>query len=155
MSKGELVILLAEDDDGHATLINRNLRRAGVTDKLVRLRDGQELLDYIGSQWPQPSRPDAGALLVLLDIRMPRLDGLETLRQLKSHSDTASIPVYMLTTTDDPREVTRCFREGCNAYVTKPVDYAEFADTIKRLASFIITTKMPAWPTESGGTTHG
>ena len=80
---------------------------------------------------------------------------METLRQIKSRRDTASIPVYMLTTTDDPREVTRCFREGCNAYVTKPVDYAEFADTIKRLASFIIATKLPVWPAEKGGTING
>jgi CheY-like chemotaxis protein len=155
MSKGELVILLAEDDDGHATLINRNLRRAGVTDRLVRLRDGQELIDYIRNQGPQQERPEAGALLVLLDIRMPRLDGMETLRQLKSSSDTASIPIYMLTTTDDPREVTRCFREGCNAYVTKPVDYGEFAETIKRLASFIISTKVPVWPIEPNGIVNG
>jgi CheY-like chemotaxis protein len=86
---------------------------------------------------------------------MPRLDGMETLRQLKANDDTATIPVYMLTTTDDPREVTRCFREGCNAYVTKPVDYAEFADTIKRLASFIMATKLPVWPVALNGTTNG
>ena len=155
MSKGELIILLAEDDDGHATLINRNLRRAGVTDKLVRLRDGQELLDYIRNDGPSHERPDAGAVLVLLDIRMPRLDGMETLRQLKASHDTATIPVYMLTTTDDPREVARCFREGCNAYVTKPVNYDEFADTIKRLASFIMTTKLPIWPPGLNGATNG
>lgn len=155
MSKGEMIILLAEDDDGHATLINRNLRRAGITDKLVRLRDGQELLDYLRNDGPQQERVEVGALLVLLDIRMPRLDGMETLRQLKGSGDTASIPVYMLTTTDDPREVMRCFRAGCNAYVTKPVDYGEFAETIKRLASFIIATKVPAWPVEANGTIHG
>ena len=155
MSKGELIILLAEDDDGHATLINRNLRRAGVTDRLVRLRDGQELLDYIRSDGPLSERPEVGALLVLLDIRMPRLDGMETLRQLKANSGTATIPVYMLTTTDDPREVTRCFREGCNAYVTKPVAYDEFAETIKRLASFIMATKLPAWPVKPNGIING
>ncbi|HKP12991.1 MAG TPA: response regulator [Blastocatellia bacterium] len=148
MSREELTILLAEDDDGHAALINRNLRRAGVTDRMIRLRDGQELLDYLRREGAYQQREEAGALLVLLDIRMPRLDGLETLRQLKSNSDTAAIPVYMLTTTDDPREVARCFREGCNAYVTKPVAYQEFSETIRGLAAFIQVGQVPTWHAE-------
>lgn len=148
MSREELTILLAEDDDGHAALINRNLRRAGITDRLVRLRDGRELLDYLSREGAQKDAMEAGALLVLLDIRMPRLDGIETLRALKSNSDTSAIPVYMLTTTDDPREVARCFREGCNAYVTKPVAYTEFAETIKGLAAFIQVGQVPPWHAE-------
>jgi CheY-like chemotaxis protein len=101
-------IVLAEDDDGHATLIQRNLERAGLANGLVRLRDGQEALDYVRGEGAHAGAGPAGPILLLLDIKMPRLDGVEVLRRLKADPRTASLPVIMLTTTDDPREVQRC-----------------------------------------------
>lgn len=139
MPNSPITILLAEDDDGQATLIERNLKRAGLTNHFVRLRDGQEMLDYMN----QAETPPNCSLVVLLDINMPRVNGVEVLQQLKSNPDTASVPVIMLTTTDDPREVERCYRAGCNVYITKPVEYDAFIDAVKRLGLFLQIVKPP------------
>jgi CheY-like chemotaxis protein len=147
MSPEPLTILLAEDDDGHARLIERNLKRAGVGNRVVRARDGQEALDAVRGGGGVP----AGAqLLLLLDINMPRADGLEVLRQLKSDPRTAHIPVIMLTTTDDPREVERCYQLGCSVYITKPVRYEAFVDALNRLGMFLEIVKLPAPPAAGG-----
>ena len=83
------------------------------------------------------------SILLLLDIKMPRVDGIEVLRQLKSDPQTASIPVIMLTTTDDPREVQRCYELGCSVYITKPVDYQAFVEAINRLGLFLQVVRIP------------
>jgi CheY-like chemotaxis protein len=137
MSERQLTIILADDDDGHATLIRRNLERSRLNAKIVRLRDGQDVVDYLINQ-----HCELPALL-LLDIHMPRLDGIEALRRIKGDSDAKMIPVYMLTTTDNPREVDRCFALGCNAYLTKPVAYEALVATIQRLCSFLEIGEIP------------
>jgi CheY-like chemotaxis protein len=81
--------------------------------------------------------------LLLLDIKMPRVDGVEVLRQLKSDSQTALVPVIMLTTTDDPREIQRCYELGCSVYITKPVDYQAFVEAINRLGLFLQVVRLP------------
>jgi CheY-like chemotaxis protein len=137
-------IIVVEDDDGHATLVERNLRRAGLANPITpitRFTDGQEALDYFFG-------PDAGVdgycdCVLLLDINLPRVDGVEVLRRLKSERRTATIPTIMLTTTDDPREVERCYQLGCNVYITKPVDYDTFIDAIRRLGFFLQIVKIP------------
>jgi CheY-like chemotaxis protein len=143
VSHEPLVILLAEDDEGHASLIRRNLQRAGVVNEVVHVADGQEALDYLRCQGRFQRRAPRGPLLLLLDIRMPRVDGVEVLRQLKVDSATAKLPVIMLTTTDDPREVERCYQLGCSVYVTKPVMYEEFVEAVKRLGMFLSIVKAP------------
>jgi CheY-like chemotaxis protein len=145
--KPELSIYLAEDDDGHATLIRRNLERGRLNAEIVRFRDGQELLDAFapGSGLSAPG----SRIVVLLDISMPRVDGLEVLRRLKSDRATAAIPVYVLTTTDNPSEVVRCFALGCNAYLTKPVAYDAFILAIERLCGFLAVTQIPGRPGRS------
>src|SRR5262249_2891555 len=97
-------------------------------------------------------REARGNVLLLLDIKMPRLDGVEVLRQLKGDPRTALIPVIMLTTTDDPREVQRCYELGCSVYVTKPVDYQAFIEAIQRRGLFLRGVRVPqnGWP--NGGT---
>jgi CheY-like chemotaxis protein len=142
MAAEPILILLVEDDDGHATLVERNLGRVGVANSLVRLRDGQEALDFLCSRAvdaPASTQP----VLLLLDIKMPRLDGIEVLRQLKANPETALIPVIMLTTTDDPREVKRCYELGCSVYITKPVDYQAFVEAINRLGLFLQVVRIP------------
>ena len=138
-----LTILLAEDDDGHASLIHRNLERAGLANGFHRVKDGQEALDYLRSQNDYVGRPPAANVLLLLDINMPRVDGVEVLRQLKGNPASASIPIIMLTTTDDPREVERCYNLGCNVYITKPVDYDGFINAIKQLGLFLQVVRIP------------
>ena len=107
MTSERFIILFAEDDEGHATLVQRNLRRTGIVNPVVHVRDGQEALDYIRSEGTYEGRASHELLLLLLDINMPRVDGVEVLRQLKSNTATAGIPVIMLTTTDDPEEIER------------------------------------------------
>lgn len=134
-----VIILLAEDDDGHATLVERNLRRAGLDNRFVRLRDGQEALDLLLGDEP----PACDSCILLLDIKMPRVDGIEVLRRLKNDPRTATLPVVMLTTTDDPREIERCYQLGCNVYVTKPVEYERFIEAVKRLGFFLKVVNLP------------
>jgi CheY-like chemotaxis protein len=154
MSHGEqsVGIVLVEDDDGHATLVERNLRRAGISNGFVRFADGQEALDYFFGEPPAsaphhaPGRPSRDALanyVVLLDLKMPRVDGFEVLRRLKDTPSTSSMPVIVLTTTDDPREIERCYELGCNVYITKPVEYDAFIEAVRRLGFFLQVVKLP------------
>ena len=139
-----MVILLAEDDDGHAYLVQQNLLDAGLANRVVHVKDGQEALDYIRSEGPHRGRVPNGPLLLLLDINMPRVDGVEVLRRLKADPKTDQLPVIMLTTTDDPREVKRCYELGCSSYVTKPVEYDRFVEAIRRLGLFLSIVQVPS-----------
>ncbi|MDB5309207.1 MAG: rcp1 2 [Gemmataceae bacterium] len=143
MADRELVILLAEDDEGHAYLVQQNLLDAGLANRVVHVKDGQEAIDYIYCAGAYRDRMPNGPLLLLLDINMPRVDGVEVLRRLKADPKTAEIPVIMLTTTDDPREVKRCYELGCSSYVTKPVEYDRFVEAIRRLGLFLAIVQVP------------
>jgi len=138
-----LMIVLAEDDDGHAKLVQRNLERAGLVNGLQRLKDGQEALDFLRAEGDYAGRNANQSVLLLLDIKMPRVDGVEVLRQTKADPRTALIPVIMLTTTDDPREIQRCYELGCSVYITKPVDNQEFVEAIRRLGLFLQVVRVP------------
>jgi CheY-like chemotaxis protein len=142
-------IVVVEDDDGHATLIERNLRRAGLTNPVIRLRDGQEALDYFFKGDGEP--PEQSDSVLLLDINLPRIDGVDVLRRLKADRRTSRVPTIMLTTTDDPREIERCYQLGCNVYVTKPVEYDAFMEAIRRLGFFLQIVKIAS--TRTTGTT--
>jgi CheY-like chemotaxis protein len=139
----EVSILIADDDPGHVRLIEKNLSRAGLHNPMQRFDDGQQVLDFFFGKHPGPHcKPDTSYLL-LLDIRMPKVDGVEVLRRIKDDAAIRKIPVIMLTTTDDPREVARCHALGCNSYIVKPVDYDKFAETITNLGLFISLVEIP------------
>lgn len=140
---GEVTILIAEDDDGHAELIMDNLREAGVFNDMLRFRDGQETLDFFFAEEGAVKREKGRAYMLLLDIRMPKVDGVEVLRQIKADRELRNIPIIMLTTTDDPREIRNCYNLGCSCYVTKPVDYDKFAEMLNRLGLFIVIVQVP------------
>ncbi len=144
MQQQSLVILLAEDDEGHAQLVKRNLARAGIANEIVHVTDGQQALEYIRREGPFAGREAGHQLLLVLDINMPRLDGIEVLAQLKSDPTTSLIPIVMLTTTDDPREIGRCYEAGCNVYITKPVDYQAFVEAVQRLGLILQVAQIPA-----------
>ncbi len=133
-------ILIVDDDEGHAILIRENLEAAGVRNRIEHFRDGQAILDFFGQQRPVSQE----TYLVLLDIRMPKVDGIEVLRRLKADPKLSKLPVIMLTTTDDAREVERCYELGCNVYIQKPVDYERFADAIRRLGLFVPLLLIPS-----------
>jgi CheY-like chemotaxis protein len=140
----QVTILIAEDDEGHATLIQRNLRRASTPADAVRVRDGQELLDYMYRRGPWHARGEHDALLILLDLNMPRIGGLEALEQLKRDGAFSHIPVFILTTTDNPFELDRCYARGASACIVKPVDYGSFKDMVQRLAEFLVMARLPS-----------
>jgi len=140
--KSEVVILVADDDAGHVRLIEKNLRRAAVGNRVERFDDGQQILDFLFCRGGRKRERETPYLL-LLDIRMPKVDGVEVLRQLKEDKELRKIPVIMLTTTDDPREVERCHALGCSNYIVKPVEYEHFADAIGRMGSYITLVRVP------------
>lgn len=137
------VILLAEDDAGHSSLIVRNLRRAGVHNPIQCFTDGQALLDFLFCRSSECNRQPGTSYVLLLDIRMPGLDGVGALKQIKADPELRKMPVIMLTTTDDPREVTMCHDLGCSLYVTKPVEYGQFTDVVKNLGSVLAMVQVP------------
>jgi len=139
----EVVILIAEDDDGHARLIEKNLTRAGLHNPIQRFTNGQQILDFLLCCGPGPHRSPDRPYLLLLDIRMPQVDGVGVLRQVKEHAELRKMPVIMLTTTDDPREVERCHALGCSTYIVKPVLYEKFAEAINRMGLFISLVQVP------------
>ena len=142
--KREVVILVADDDAGHVRLIEKNLRRGALDNRIERFEDGQQVLDFLFRRGERKrERERETAYLLLLDIRMPKVDGVEVLRQLKQDEELRKLPVIMLTTTDDPREVERCHALGCSTYVVKPVDYEHFADAISKMGNFITLVQVP------------
>ena len=137
------MILIVDDDPGHARLIEKNLSRAGLNNNIQRFEHGQAILDFLFRRGPGPHRAPESSYLILLDIRMPQVDGVEVLRQIKQDAELKKIPVIMLTTTDDPREVERCHEIGCSRYIVKPVDYEKFADAIRSLGLYISLVQVP------------
>jgi CheY-like chemotaxis protein len=142
----QVTILVVDDDEGHIELVRRNLKRSGINNSIVALSDGHQALDYIFRRGPHACELHNGNLLVLLDINMPGLDGVEVLRRIKSDARSRLIPVLMLTTTDDIREINRCYALGCNVYITKPVDPARFIEAIQQLGLFISVINTPMDP---------
>lgn len=142
-AESEVVILVADDDEGHVRLIEKNLRRAALGNRIERFKDGQEVLDFLFCHSSR-RRKKGVPYLLLLDIRMPKVDGLEVLRQLKDDVELKKIPVIMLTTTDDPHEVERCHLLGCSNYIVKPVNYERYAAAVNKLGNFITLLKVPA-----------
>lgn len=138
----EMIILIAEDDDGHAELIKEGLEASGVCNKMIRFSNGEEAWHFLSGTGGKEVRDKSKAYLLLLDIKMPRMDGVEVLKRMKNSEELKEIPVVMLTTTDDPREVEECYKIGCNVYITKPVEFGKFAETLKRLGLFVQIVKI-------------
>ncbi len=135
-----LTILIVEDDEGHATLIQMNLRDAGIDNEIVHVLNGRAALDFVqAAQQAKHIQP----LLILLDLNLPEIDGFGVLAQLKSDANTRRIPVIILTSTDDKREIARCYELGANIFLRKPIEYASFVNAIKQLGLFLSVVEMP------------
>jgi CheY-like chemotaxis protein len=138
-----VIIAMVEDDEGHARLIEKNLRRAGVYNEIVPLADGASAIAYLfgpdGSGLVNRSRP----LLVLLDLNLPDMSGIDILKRIKENAHLRLSPVVVLTTTDDKSEIQRCYDLGCNVYITKPVDYEKFAHAIQQFGLFMYVMQIP------------
>jgi CheY-like chemotaxis protein len=138
-----VTIVMIEDDEGHARLIERNIRRAGVNNEIVGFADGSSALAYLmGADGTGVSNAKR-AILVLLDLNLPDMSGIDILEQVKSNVHLRRSPVVILTTTDDQREIQRCYDLGANVYITKPVNYESFANAIRQLGLFVSVMQVP------------
>ena len=138
----DFLILLTEDDEAAANLIQMNLKRAGVKN-IKWAKNGREALDFLQGE----GKEKIHRILMLLDINMPVLNGMETLKIIKNDEILKVLPVVMLTTTDNPAEVKACYDLGCNFYIKKPVDYKVFMNTVREIASFASVCILPEVPT--------
>jgi CheY-like chemotaxis protein len=136
-------IIMIEDDEGHARLIEKNIRRAGVNNEIIPFSNGTEALTYLLGQDRSGDTSSGRQLLILLDLNLPDMTGIDILEKLKSNPHTRRLPVVVLTTTDDNREIQRCYDLGANVYITKPVNYEGFANAIRQLGLFFAVMQVP------------
>jgi CheY-like chemotaxis protein len=130
---------MVEDDHGHAKLIEKNIRRANISNEIVHFDAGQPALDFLFSDETLANGP----LLILLDLNLPDMQGTDILAEVKRDERLKRAPVVVLTTTDDKTEIQRCYDLGCNVYITKPVDYESFAAAIRQLGLFLSVMQAP------------
>ena len=135
----QVTILMVEDDLGHARLIEKNIRRAGVMNEVIHAIDGTTALAHLA----HGQTLDQKSFLVLLDLNLPDMSGITILEHLKSDPHLRRFPVIVLTTTDDEREIQRCYDLGANVYITKPVDYEAFTTAIRQLGLFLAVMQVP------------
>jgi CheY-like chemotaxis protein len=137
-------ILLVEDDPNDIELTIGALSEHNLANEVVIARDGVEALDYLYRSGEFASRPDGNPIVILLDLKMPRLDGLQVLRRLKSDKEMCFIPVVILTSSRESRDLDECYGLGVNAYVVKPVRFAEFIEAVKGISVFwVLINELP------------
>jgi CheY-like chemotaxis protein len=138
-----VTIIMIEDDEGHARLIERNIRRSGVNNDILAFTNGTDASHYLFGRDGSGLHHKGEALLILLDLNLPDMGGTEILQRVKESKYLKSTPVVVLTTTDDSQEIKRCYELGCNVYVTKPVNYENFANAIRQLGLFFSVIQVP------------
>ena len=136
-------IIMVEDDEGHARLIERNIRRSGVNNEIIPFPNGTDAVAHLfGPDGTGIAHKDE-ALLILLDLNLPDMTGIDILKRVKENQYLKYAPVVVLTTTDDAQEIKRCYELGCNVYITKPVNYENFANAIRQLGLFFSVIQVP------------
>ena len=141
----QVEILLAEDNETDAEMTIRALRRKNLANNLVWVRDGAEALDFIFRRGAYASRPVGAPKLVLLDLKMPKVDGIEVLRQIKSNDETKAMPVVMLTSSAEERDIVASYSSGVNSYVVKPVEFSSFVTEVAKAGCYwVLVNRLPA-----------
>ena len=138
--KSETVVLIAEDDDGHFTLIKNTLRKEGVSNRIIRFADGQETLDFLFNNCSKGNYDHSKDYILILDILMPKIKGSEVLETMKRNSKLIDIPVIVLTTTDDPDHRACCDNAGCSIYIVKPICHEDFELAVRKISKLISIT---------------
>jgi DNA-binding response OmpR family regulator len=138
-----VTIIMIEDDEGHARLIERNIRRSGVNNDIIPFRNGTDAIKYLLGSSEGGAVHRGRALLILLDLNLPDMSGIEVLRRVKEDAHLQGTPVVVLTTADDSREIRRCYELGCNVYITKPVNYDNFAHAVRQHGLFFSVIQVP------------
>ena len=144
MATAHRAILLVEDNQDDEELTLRALLRNNITNPVQVVRDGQEALDWLEATGPHAGR-DPGDLpaLILLDLKLPKIDGLEVLRRLRANPRTALVPVVILTSSKEDRDRTSGYQSGANSYVQKPVDFTQFVDAVRQLGMYWLMLNEP------------
>ena len=143
MNARPVSIVMIEDDEGHARLIERNIRRAGVNNEITSFRNGTDGLTYLLGADGSGEESAQRSMLILLDLNLPDMTGVDILVKVKANKHTKRSPVIILNTTDDEREIKRCYDLGANVYITKPVNYESFANAIQQLGLFLSVMQVP------------
>lgn len=140
-------ILLVEDNPDDEELALRAFRKSNIINEIVVARDGAEALDLLlgthDPSVPADSRGKISPTVVLLDLKLPKIDGLEVLRRIRAHPRTALLPVVVLTTSTEEKDIVESYRLGTNSYVRKPVDFAEFVEAMRKLGSYWLLLNEP------------
>ena len=136
-------ILLVEDDPNDIELTLTALADHNLVNEVVTARDGVDALDYLYRRGAFAKRPAGNPVVILLDLKMPRLDGVHVLRQLKADEQLRLIPVVILSSSRESRDLEECYRLGVNAYVVKPVRFSEFVEAVKQIGVFWALTNEP------------
>ncbi len=137
-----VTIVMIEDDEGHARLIEKNIRRASVNNHIEAFTDGTSALQFLLGPDGTGEVNVGRQLLVLLDLNLPDMSGVDILKQLKANVHLKRVPVVVLTTTDDAQEIARCYDKGASFYITKPVSYEGFANAIRQLGMFFSVVQI-------------
>jgi CheY-like chemotaxis protein len=140
----QVQILLVEDSIADAELTRRALRRANVANEVAWVRDGVEALEYLFSEGAFAGRDGGPPKLVLLDMKMPRMDGLQVLARLKNDARTKAVPVVMLTSSREERDLVESYALGVNSYIVKPVDFEQFAETVSQVGMYWVLANQTA-----------
>jgi DNA-binding response OmpR family regulator len=139
MLPSAMTIVMIEDDEGHGRLIEKNIRRAGINNEILSFKTGESGMSYMLANASRPAK----SILLLLDLNLPDISGIDILAELKKRKETSRIPIIILTTTDDREEVSRCYDLGCNVYLTKPVAFDSFAQAVRQLGLFLTIMQVP------------
>jgi CheY-like chemotaxis protein len=142
-------ILLVEDDPNDVELTLSALRENHLANEVVVARDGEEALDYLYRRGSYTSREEGDPTVVLLDLKLPKIDGMEVLERTKADPDLKTIPIVVLTSSREEQDLVRSYHSGTNAYVVKPVDFHEFVQAVKELGLFWTVVNHP--PLRSAG----
>lgn len=146
MTGEPLTILLVEDNPDHAELVMRNMEDFHVANRIVHVGDGEAALDYLHGRGNYTDRKHFPLPhLMLLDLRLPKVDGLEVLKEVKSNADLRTIPVVILTTSDAERDMAKAYEYHANSYVTKPVSFEEFSKLLKDLGFYWLAWNRRPW----------
>ena len=138
-------ILLAEDSDADAEMTLRALRKSNIGNRVHRVRDGQEALDFLSRTGAYAgASPSRHLKLVLLDLKMPKVDGAEVLRELRANETFRTLPVVVMTSSNEERDISQSYLLGANSYVVKPIDFTQFASTVVEIGLYwIVTNRVP------------
>jgi two-component system, response regulator len=140
-------IILVEDNPSDADLIKRSLNKNNVANKILHLKDGQEVLQYLFGEGQWKGRTTANTpKVILLDLKMPKVSGIEVLKRIKSNQETMGIPVVILTSSKEDPDIKECYKLGVNSYVVKPVGFEDFSRTVAQLGLYwLLINQQPKW----------